>query len=228
LFFYFFLAFRKNWHPSYGIELHSLQVRIAKRGIALMEIGGLMTYSTCSFHPIENEAVVTALLETGCVELIPCDTVRVLKGVRRRPGLTHWKVLDDNCQEVQESERPGWSKSLWPSHDPSKHRVLQRCIRMVPQDNDTGGFFIALLRKVKDFPCGNKRYTYRAKTAPVTPQAEHHKLFSASTSGNIFTRGPSGGGQHFQLSDRLSHYLTESQGSVKVNIVYTGKSIPHR
>jgi len=33
-------------------------------------------------------------------------------------------------------------------------QVLTRCIRIVPHDKDTGGFFIALLRKVKSLPYG--------------------------------------------------------------------------
>jgi 16S rRNA C967 or C1407 C5-methylase (RsmB/RsmF family) len=42
--------------------LNRLQIRIAQRGIELLKIGGLMVYSTCSFNPLENEAVVMELL----------------------------------------------------------------------------------------------------------------------------------------------------------------------
>ena len=41
----------------------SLQRRIAKRGVELCEAGGLVVYSTCSFNPVENEAVVAYLLQ---------------------------------------------------------------------------------------------------------------------------------------------------------------------
>jgi 16S rRNA C967 or C1407 C5-methylase (RsmB/RsmF family) len=217
----------KSWHPTYGIQLHALQVRIAKRGLALLKIGGLMTYSTCSFHPIENEAVVAALLGTGCVKVVSTDHARSIEGIRRRSGLTDWKVLDDDGQEVRPQNRPEWPSTLWP--DGTHHRSLQRCIRMVPHDNDSGGFFVALLQKIEELP--RKKSTNGARKAPVsvTTQAEHHKLFpvdKAAVAGNtlcvkVFTRGDTGKRQ-FLISNSLAHHLTEAPGSEKLNLVYAG------
>jgi len=53
---------------SYQWFLHNffkfrVQVRIAKRGLEMLQVGGLMAYSTCSFNPAENEATVANLLE---------------------------------------------------------------------------------------------------------------------------------------------------------------------
>jgi 16S rRNA C967 or C1407 C5-methylase (RsmB/RsmF family) len=42
--------------------VYSLQLRIALRAASLLEVGGLMVYSTCSMNPFENEASVAALL----------------------------------------------------------------------------------------------------------------------------------------------------------------------
>lgn len=43
---------------------HSLQKRILKRGIEMLAEGGKIVYSTCSFNPVEDEAVVAHILRT--------------------------------------------------------------------------------------------------------------------------------------------------------------------
>merc|ERR1712196_492589 len=75
-----------------GIALHPLQIQIAMRGVSLLKVGGLMVYSTCSFNPVENEAVVKEILLRcgGAVELV--DASDMLPGLIRRPGLHSWKV----------------------------------------------------------------------------------------------------------------------------------------
>lgn len=40
-----------------------LQLRIAVRGVEQLAVGGRMVYSTCSLNPVEDEAVIAALLE---------------------------------------------------------------------------------------------------------------------------------------------------------------------
>ena len=47
----------KTWHIGGGLTLHPLQIELAKRAAGLLKIDGLMVYSTCSFNPVENEAV---------------------------------------------------------------------------------------------------------------------------------------------------------------------------
>ena len=112
-----------------------------------------MTYSTCSFHPVEDEAVVAALLRTGCVEVVPPDQY-LPPAIRWRQGRSYWKVINDECQEVSKKEAPSdWPETLWYRPDEDEvHQQLQHTVRLFPHDNDTGGFFIALLRKIKDFP----------------------------------------------------------------------------
>ena len=39
-----------------------LQGRILKRGLDILEIGGRLVYSTCTFNPIEDEAVLASVL----------------------------------------------------------------------------------------------------------------------------------------------------------------------
>lgn len=40
-----------------------LQFRILERGCQLLKIGGRIVYSTCSFNPLENEAIISAILQ---------------------------------------------------------------------------------------------------------------------------------------------------------------------
>ena len=218
----------KTWHPSYGIALHQLQIRIAKRGIALLKLGGLMTYSTCSFHPVEDEAVVAALLRTGCVEVVPPDT-RIPNSLRWRQGRSYWKVLNDECDEVSEAEAPSnWPATLW--HRPEEMDIknqLQHCVRLFPQDNDTGGFFIALLRKIKDFE-PRKRVPMRPPL--LTPVPKHHLLHKFSDESLDaqkdvlhFLRSPSNAESPvFSISRSLAHHLVDTPGSAKLNIVSAG------
>lgn len=51
-----------------------------------------MVYSTCTFNPIEDEAVVAELLQLcgGAMELM--DVSGELPTLRRMPGKTSWKV----------------------------------------------------------------------------------------------------------------------------------------
>lgn len=50
----------------YGINIFynsfRIQFRILKRGLELLNVGGRLVYSTCSFNPVENEAVVQRML----------------------------------------------------------------------------------------------------------------------------------------------------------------------
>ncbi|KAL7489807.1 hypothetical protein ACHAW6_015544 [Cyclotella cf. meneghiniana] len=229
----------KLWHPSYGMTLHSLQLRIAKRGIALLQVGGYMTYSTCSFHPVENEAVVAALLSTGCVELVD-GTELVgrggLKGLRYREGLSWWEVLNDECNVLHRGceESNEWPVTLWPPQEDGIAQSLKRCIRMVPQDNDTGGFFIALLKKVKDFDVRASNNGCSTKDAMVTPQMPFHQLYEYSKIKSpsqdtcryfVRSRGSASNLKTFKLSPGLADHLCDEQGSSKLNLVYAGHAL---
>jgi 16S rRNA C967 or C1407 C5-methylase (RsmB/RsmF family) len=51
-----------RWSVEYALGMHPLQLQIALRGVALLKVGGMMAYSTCSLNPLENESVVAELL----------------------------------------------------------------------------------------------------------------------------------------------------------------------
>ncbi|KAI0768186.1 cytosine-5--methyltransferase [Trametes elegans] len=151
----------KHWSPMDGNGLHSLQLRILQRAMRMLKKGGRIVYSTCSFNPVENEAVVAAALRsiTG-FELI--DMSNHLPGLVYRPGLTSWKptvskeintnfaTYQDYLQSLDEAQR-GSSKMLeshWPpSAEEAENLHLSRCFRIYPHLQDTGGFFIAILQR---------------------------------------------------------------------------------
>nr|CCA22087.1 tRNA (cytosine5)methyltransferase putative [Albugo laibachii Nc14] len=171
-----------DWHIGQGLTLHSTQIALAMRGAALLKVGGIMVYSTCSFNPVENEAVVSEVLRRsdGALELVDLSDDPILHKLRYRRGRRSWKVgwrsKSKSCHkgkifnsavgnessslfhqwfssynEVPEDLRGNRIvESMFPArflpHDPSK------TLRMVPIDNDSGGFFIAVLRKVHDLP----------------------------------------------------------------------------
>lgn len=63
---------------------------------SLPQVGGRLVYSTCTFNPIEDEAVVAELLLRckGALELV--DVSADLPNLKRLPGLKSWRVKDKN------------------------------------------------------------------------------------------------------------------------------------
>ncbi len=86
-----------------------------------MEPGGLIIYSTCTFAPEENERVISRVLSRLNIE-IKIESA-VLPGFEFSPGLKSWEEEDFI-------------------------EGIDACMRIWPHQNDTGGFFVARLRKV--------------------------------------------------------------------------------
>jgi len=222
-----------SWAAHAGGALHPLQLAIALRGLNLCKVGGLLVYSTCSLNPIENEAVVAAILQAspGSVELL--EARHTVPGLKTRPGLNQWHVFDDGEKAGSRKDRKRREKQArkdkaqaereaaaaaaaggdangegvaaaasaameedhkeeevdeveaaaaahpdpliaaclradlrhYPTFDdvpasaqkgrirpsmfpPSTNLGLEKCMRLMPHDQNTGGFFVALLRKV--------------------------------------------------------------------------------
>ncbi|MFU8803368.1 MAG: RsmB/NOP family class I SAM-dependent RNA methyltransferase [Bradymonadaceae bacterium] len=101
-------------------RLQGLQQAILRKAVQLTRPGGRIVYSTCTYAPEENEAVIDAVLGQFGDELrlLPAR----IEGFACAPGLTRWQDQD---------------------YDPS----LTAAMRVYPHHNDTGGFFVALLEK---------------------------------------------------------------------------------
>ena len=97
------------------------QLLLLESAIRRCRVGGRVLYSTCTYAPEENEAVVDAVLNQlpGSVRILPVS----LPALKTAPGLTTWAA---------ESFRDD----------------LRHTIRIWPHLNDTGGFYIALLEKI--------------------------------------------------------------------------------
>uniref|UniRef100_A0A669BRA3 tRNA (cytosine(34)-C(5))-methyltransferase n=1 Tax=Oreochromis niloticus TaxID=8128 RepID=A0A669BRA3_ORENI len=175
----------KKWTTSNRMQ--SLQLRIAVRGVEQLAVGGRMVYSTCSLNPIEDEAVIAALLEKseGALELADCSAD--LPGLKWMPGVTSWKLMTKEGQwytdwsEVPSSRHTQIRPTMFPPKDPEKLASfhLERCMRILPHHQNTGGFFVAVLVKKAPMPW-NKRYPKKvegnnqeekvAKEADETPE----------------------------------------------------------
>ncbi|KAE9326645.1 hypothetical protein PF001_g2328 [Phytophthora fragariae] len=157
-----------RWAPGSALTLHPTQIDLGLRAAALLRDNGdsIMTYSTCSLNPVENEAVVAELLRRadGALELVDCSSL--LPGLITRPGVTSWNVAWQARTAKGETRAPlQWFdhyeavpdflqgsrilQSMFPPANEEDRSVLSRCMRLFPTDQNTGGFFMAVLRKVR-------------------------------------------------------------------------------
>ena len=97
------------------------QTALLRKAVQLCRPGGRIVYATCTFAPEENELVVdTILRELGdSLRLLPSS----VPGLVSSSGITEWQG------------RP-------------LHPDLCYAHRIWPHQNDTGGFFVAVLEKV--------------------------------------------------------------------------------
>ncbi|KAI3357995.1 hypothetical protein L3Q82_003020 [Scortum barcoo] len=131
-------------------------------GVEQLAVGGRMVYSTCSLNPIEDEAVIAALLEKseGALEL--ADGSADLPGLKWMPGVTSWKA----------------DSVLLTSRGSYCHVVSN--MRILPHHQNTGGFFVAVLVKKAPMPW-NKRYPKLRKDVSSVSAAQTGGSPAAST-----------------------------------------------
>jgi len=95
-----------------------LQKQLILRAFDLLAPGGTLVYSTCTFAPEENEAVVDWLLQNRPAKLLPID----LPNIKLAPPVREWQAT-------------------------TFHHEIDKVARLWPHHNDTGGFFLARVGK---------------------------------------------------------------------------------
>ncbi len=107
----------KMWNPVMIERLAATQKKLILTAFDILKEGGTMVYSTCSTEPLENEGVVSYLLENRDAEVMDIE----LNLKRSEP------ILEFDGQKF----RP----------------EVKKVVRLWPQDNNTEGFFVAKIRK---------------------------------------------------------------------------------
>ena len=104
-----------------------LQKRLADTAVRLLRAGGTLAYSTCTVSPLENEAMVAAILASHpCMELCAAEPLGC-----GAVGVTGYGLSEEQCAMVQR-------------FDPATEAELAAG---EPRGGDSIGFFVAKLRK---------------------------------------------------------------------------------
>lgn len=109
---------------DYFNHLEGPQLALLRQAVRRCRVGGLIVYSTCTYAPEENELIVNDLLEecgANALRLLPAR----IDGLSCSPGITCW-----DGRQLSED--------------------LSRTMRLWPHQNDTGGFFVAVLEKTAE------------------------------------------------------------------------------
>lgn len=180
----------KEWNPANALGLYATQARILVRALQMLKVGGRVVYSTCSMNPVENEAVVASAIERcgggANVKIIDCS--QELPGLKRASGLRNWKVIDregriwNNWKEVEEHrEKEGieglgrLAEGMFPPTGETADLPLERCIRIYPHMQDTGGFFITVLEKTSEIKAKSENSNVIPKASVAALAAELDK-----------------------------------------------------
>ena len=120
-------TFRKHTNRSYAHQEAAskgcarLQLGLLRKAFNMLKPGGLLLYATCTLSPWENEHVLTDLMQDRSDVVIKPISMQHMHST----GILSWRGVD---------------------FDPR----VKHSVRLWPHQNNTGGFFVALLEKKTD------------------------------------------------------------------------------
>lgn len=107
------------WNLKVIEGMAKIQKKLAFEALKLLKIGGEMVYSTCTLSPEENEEVIQFLKENFEIKI-----EKINLPMKTRSGILEW-----NGKKFDEE--------------------IKNCCRIYPHDNDSDGFFLAKIKKLK-------------------------------------------------------------------------------
>ncbi|KAL8273661.1 hypothetical protein Esti_002483 [Eimeria stiedai] len=250
----------RSWSAGGGHSMHAIQLAILYRGLELLRVGGKIVYSTCSMNPLEDEAVIATVLsqQNGRVEIVdPPELPGICFKYTR--GKTSWLVPSppakrttppteqalsackeeeaqkmifyNTFEEVPEEFRHRIRPTMFPPQEANSMH-LDKCIRVLPHHNNTGGFFVCCLRKVADLDASrvfvsNKN---KEKATAVQKQQErnssHHKHAGVCSSREAATKKEMTSGLPDSASACKESAATSSGGQPEFNPLLDGAPLP--
>ncbi|MCX6818418.1 MAG: RsmB/NOP family class I SAM-dependent RNA methyltransferase [Candidatus Aenigmarchaeota archaeon] len=107
-----------SWSERRIRFLAKKQKKLIKHAFEILEPGGVLVYSTCTFAPEENEGIIDFLLN----KFDNAVTEEINVNINHASAITEWNGIE------------------------FKHEV-SKGMRIYPHHNNTGGFFVARVRK---------------------------------------------------------------------------------
>jgi len=126
----------RDWSPEKVAECAAIQRDLVLRAADALRPGGRMVYSTCTFAPEENEAVIAHLL----AERPELELLEVPQADLFAPGLSAGQLLSCGVARDRETEA-----ALQTARE--RGFDLTRCVRLWPHRLSGEGHFAALLRR---------------------------------------------------------------------------------